>query len=369
MRTNGRAWIAVAALSTLLLPAVGSVAGTQQRLEDAQSQLDRIRDRISTRSSQAASLDDEIDSLNAEILGLRTEISKLDSQIDDIEWAVRSQQAKIDNTQAEIDTIEEAAVAQAIALYKSAETEAIDALLDSASLSELDARAAMLGVAAEQNTGALVRYSRLRAEIEAQQQDLFNKKAELDAARRVQARLLAESRSLHARLATKLASVEDELGNLYQQEGDLEAQAAALTGELQALQAKRAVTALGTSAQGFIWPLNGAITSYYGERWGRMHTGIDIDGYTGQPVVAAKAGRVVMASAYSGYGNAVIIDHGGGIATLYAHLSAFDVSSGEDVAQGTIVGLVGCTGSCTGDHLHFEVRVNGSPVDPLPYLP
>ncbi len=127
--------------------------------------------------------------------------------------------------------------------------------------------------------------------------------------------------------------------------------------------------ALGTSSAGYIWPLNGAVTSYYGPRWGSMHTGIDIDGVTGQPVVASKAGSVIMAGSYSGYGNAVIVDHGGGYQTLYAHLSSFAVSSGQSVGQGQTVGAVGCTGSCTGDHLHFEVRVNGSPTDPMQYLP
>jgi len=100
-----------------------------------------------------------------------------------------------------------------------------------------------------------------------------------------------------------------------------------------------------------------------------MHTGIDIDGTSGQPVVASKAGRVIVASYYGGYGNAVVIDHGGGVTTLYGHMSNFNVSNGQSVSQGAVVGYVGCTGSCTGDHLHFEVRVNGSPQDPLNYLP
>jgi murein DD-endopeptidase MepM/ murein hydrolase activator NlpD len=100
-----------------------------------------------------------------------------------------------------------------------------------------------------------------------------------------------------------------------------------------------------------------------------MHTGIDIDGYSGQPIVAAKDGVVVLAEYYSGYGNAVVIDHGGGYATPYGHMSRFAVRNGQSVEQGEIIGYVGCTGSCTGDHLHFEVRINGDPVDPMPYLP
>ena len=126
---------------------------------------------------------------------------------------------------------------------------------------------------------------------------------------------------------------------------------------------------LPVSDFGFAWPLDGPITSPYGPRWGRIHTGIDIDGVTGEPIIASAGGRVVLSSYYSGYGNAVIIDHGNGFSTLYGHLSSLDVGVGDEVEQGQVVGAVGCTGNCTGDHLHFEIRIDGVPLDPLPYLP
>jgi murein DD-endopeptidase MepM/ murein hydrolase activator NlpD len=119
----------------------------------------------------------------------------------------------------------------------------------------------------------------------------------------------------------------------------------------------------------FMWPLDGPITSYFGPRGSEFHPGIDIDGVTGDPVVAAASGRVLFAGQMTGYGNAIIIDHGGGIASLYGHLSRIDVHVGRQVDMGTTIGAVGCTGYCTGSHLHFEIRVNGSPVDPLPFLP
>jgi virulence factor Mce-like protein len=120
---------------------------------------------------------------------------------------------------------------------------------------------------------------------------------------------------------------------------------------------------------GFQWPIKGAITSPFGQRGSEFHEGLDIDGETGDPIGAAAAGTVVMASPFSGYGNAVIIDHGHGITTLYGHMSAFAVSAGDRVLQGQTLGAVGSTGHSTGSHLHFEIRVNGVPVDPLPYLP
>lgn len=119
----------------------------------------------------------------------------------------------------------------------------------------------------------------------------------------------------------------------------------------------------------FMWPLDGPITSYFGPRDGGFHPGIDIDGETGDPVLAAASGRVAYAGTINGYGNAVIINHGHGLATLYGHLSRIDVHDGQRVTIGAVVGAVGCTGNCTGSHLHFEVRLNGVPVDPLPYLP
>ncbi|MPZ68498.1 MAG: MCE family protein [Actinobacteria bacterium] len=118
-----------------------------------------------------------------------------------------------------------------------------------------------------------------------------------------------------------------------------------------------------------IWPLRGPITSVFGPRDDRMHEGIDIDGATGSPVIAAAEGTVIRADYYADYGNTVVVDHGDGMATLYAHLSGFAVRAGDVIEQGDVLGLVGCTGSCTGDHLHFEVRINATPVDPLLYLP
>lgn len=116
------------------------------------------------------------------------------------------------------------------------------------------------------------------------------------------------------------------------------------------------------------WPTTGPVTSPFGQRWGRMHTGIDIGAPEGAPIVAAAAGTVIVAGWADGYGNTVAIDHGGGIATLYGHQSSIAVAVGQQVAAGQVVGAVGSTGRSTGPHLHFEVRVNGTPVDPLGYL-
>jgi murein DD-endopeptidase MepM/ murein hydrolase activator NlpD len=123
-----------------------------------------------------------------------------------------------------------------------------------------------------------------------------------------------------------------------------------------------------SGAPHFIWPVSGPITSPFGMRWGKLHPGIDIGVPTGTPVHAAAAGKVVWCGWMSGYGNFVVLDHGGGFATAYGHNSSVAVHCGEEVAQGQVVAYSGCTGFCTGPHVHFEVRVNGTPVDPLAYL-
>jgi murein DD-endopeptidase MepM/ murein hydrolase activator NlpD len=122
------------------------------------------------------------------------------------------------------------------------------------------------------------------------------------------------------------------------------------------------------SASGLIWPVSGPVTSPFGYRWGRLHAGIDIGVPYGTPIHAAASGRVVIAGWEGGYGNYTCIDHGGGLATCYAHQSSFAVGAGASVSQGQVIGYVGNTGHSFGPHLHFEVRVNGTPVDPLGYL-
>ncbi len=115
-------------------------------------------------------------------------------------------------------------------------------------------------------------------------------------------------------------------------------------------------------------PVSGTVSSPYGPRGGRNHDGVDIAAPSGTPIRAAACGSVSLAGQQSGYGNIVCITHTNEFSTCYAHMSRFAVSQGARVQQGQVIGYVGCTGSCTGPHLHFETRVNGSAVDPMGYL-
>jgi murein DD-endopeptidase MepM/ murein hydrolase activator NlpD len=149
----------------------------------------------------------------------------------------------------------------------------------------------------------------------------------------------------------------------------LAAQSATLAAAIRDAQAGAGSAGTGTpSPAGLIWPVNGPVVSGFGMRWGRLHEGIDIAASTGTPIWAAAAGTVIHAGWLGGYGNLVVVDHGNGLATAYAHASAILVAVGQQVSQGETVSLVGSTGNSSGPHLHFEVRVNGIAVDPLLYL-
>jgi murein DD-endopeptidase MepM/ murein hydrolase activator NlpD len=175
------------------------------------------------------------------------------------------------------------------------------------------------------------------------------------------------------RLSRARSGKRESLASTRQQEQDLIAEANALAaadaqirGQLAAAQSGPADTT--PSSSGLIWPVSGPVISPFGMRWGRLHAGIDIAVSSGTPIHAAAAGAVVIAGWVGGYGNYTCIDHGGGLATCYAHQQSFAVGVGSQVSQGQVIGYSDCTGHCFGPHLHFEVRINGTPVDPLGYL-
>jgi murein DD-endopeptidase MepM/ murein hydrolase activator NlpD len=177
--------------------------------------------------------------------------------------------------------------------------------------------------------------------------------------------LVAAQQDRQALLATVEAGREEAKEDLVA----LEAAGAELEQRLRVSSAGVAPRALpAPSANGFIWPVNGPVVSGFGYRWGRMHEGVDIAAGFGTPILAAAAGTVSHAGWLGGYGNLVVVEHGGGIATAYAHQQQIYVGVGTSVAQGQQLGEVGSTGNSSGPHLHFEVRVNGSAVDPLGYL-
>ena len=171
--------------------------------------------------------------------------------------------------------------------------------------------------------------------------------------------------------ATALASTRDSRKHLEGDLAELVAANARVQSQIAAANNGTAPAAAGPvrpGSGGLIWPVNGSIVSPFGMRWGRLHAGVDIAVPAGTPIRAAKSGRVILMGWTGGYGNYTCIGHGGALSTCYAHQSRYGTSNGASVSQGQVIGYVGCTGHCFGDHLHFEVRINGAPVNPMGYL-
>ncbi|MGZ8694115.1 MAG: murein hydrolase activator EnvC family protein [Gaiellaceae bacterium] len=195
------------------------------------------------------------------------------------------------------------------------------------------------------------------------QNELLARRSGLVAARRSQQQALLSVRSNYRDDASEAAALEKVSSQLAAQ-----IQAAQAAAQHTFSPTASVTQSTPSSSSGFIWPVSGSVVSPFGWRWGRMHEGIDIGVGYGTPIRAAASGTVITAGWEGGYGNLIVIDHGGGLATAYGHQSSFAVGYGSQVSQGQVIGYVGCTGHCFGPHVHFEVRVNGAPVDPLGYL-
>lgn len=216
-----------------------------------------------------------------------------------------------------------------------------------------------------------------RSEIQGIETELAGRRDEIrQEVRRVQ-ELKAEQEALRAEVEAAIAAREDLLEGVETTKRKYVQAVREMEQESQRIRA--IIQSGGSSGSGrydgiMYWPTDGPIVSGYGWRthpiFGtrRFHSGVDIDGECGQPIWAGDKGSVVSAGWNGGYGQTIVIDHGDGLSTLYAHQSGFAVSSGQRVSRAQTIGYVGTTGWSTGCHLHFEVRINGEPVDPMPYL-
>ena len=252
-------------------------------------------------------------------------------------------------------------------------------LFGSSSLGELMSNLDMIGeimeadqrsydqyvAAREKSEQIQAEYETMLDELDVRQAELESERAELEAQIEEATQLIVD---LEAQLETDRAAYEEQLAK----EEALESEIQNMIAELERQEAANSITSTGT----YIWPLPGySPGSAYGWRihpiWGdmRFHAGEDIGAPSGTPILAADSGiATVIPDNGNGYGNYVIINHGGGRTTLYAHMSGFAVSNGASVTQGQTIGYVGSTGNSTGPHLHFEVRVNGATTDPKSYF-
>lgn len=226
-----------------------------------------------------------------------------------------------------------------------------------------------------ENSNRLIRsFTDARQTLKEREADLAVERAAVDVETQTVSALRVEQAAAASSASAEESAEAASLAKIRSRKAEFTRQLAVLQAESDRIAASLRGRSIGARPGRLVRPADGAISSTFGTRvhpiFGdtRMHSGIDFASPMGAPVRAAASGTVVSASYQSGYGNAVVINHGGGVATLYAHLSAFSVREGQTVTASMRIASVGSTGYSTGPHLHFEVRVNGVPVDPLGWL-
>lgn len=360
-------WFCAAALAGLLVasPGLAEAAGESARLEDVKKELAVIRKRLDAAKGEARTVRAQVSALDKQIAGLNNDINAGEREIAGLESEIRSAEAKIAELEERHRRAAEASSVRARSIYKAGPTSILANVFNLESMGELVRLSLWWEVAAEMDGKIMLQAARLKADLADYKEDLGRVRADL-AERKS---LLEQRRALVAGArgdrASALKSIEQEIAAQEAHLKALERESRALTA---ALRGSLSRSSGAVSRSGFIWPLNGRVTSGYGYRRGGFHSGIDIDGNTGDRIVASKAGVIVGINCGSGYGICTIIDHGDGVATLYAHMSRKAVAGGH-VERGQVIGYVGCTGHCYGSHLHFEVRVNGEPRNPMNFLP
>lgn len=350
--------------------------------------LNDLRDKQSSVSAQEGASEIQLELVKGDLSDLQIEIAKLDDEIITLELEVDSLDEKttsltndINKNQNDINILEKEYTEQKklldrrlISMYKTSDTQYLDVLLNSSSITEFISRYYFIEKVVDADTNLLNNVSSKRKELESKKLILENQKSELSEARssvekkRVSLSNMSVVKNSYIRqLTDEQKKLQDEISE-YQK-------------ALKQIEADLSEISLDSIGADYIggdmrWPVPGysRITSKFGMRTHpitgvyKLHSGVDIGAPKGTNFIAAADGVVVKAYYNRAYGNMVMIDHGGGVVTLYAHGSSIEVKVGDTVRQGQTVLKVGHTGYATGDHAHFEVRINGEYKNPLNYV-
>lgn len=349
-----------------LVAAVPAGASHPDQLRETRRELRAARARLSRLVQSDRQLSSLIHSLASQLATTRVRLADARDNLAELQAGIRTEQRRLERLRRMRSRRGEAMQGRVRQLYILGPGYSLESLFASASYDDFFARSAMLDFMNRRDRETVEEIAKLRHDSLKAREALVRER--LRAARvrdhiaereSIQSEILAAKEEAESRLDSQISAERSEVISLAAEQARIEA----------FIRSAGSVSTGAVSRRGFVWPIRGAITSDYGPRHGGFHTGIDIDCETGDSIGASKRGRVIATGWQGGYGNAVIIDHGDGVSTLYAHMSSIYVNSGQDVAQRRKVGACGATGNASGDHLHFEVRINGEHTDPKPFLP
>ncbi|GEA14735.1 MAG: hypothetical protein PWR22_2394 [Moorella sp. (in: firmicutes)] len=376
MRNKITAWLMLAFFALGMLPAYGAT------LDELKKQQQQIQQNIEEKQKLLEQKNDEGEALLRQLQQLEQEIKEKEAQIARLDRELAAAQEKVRKVTAELQQAEAAQEKRMDILrrrlkdiYQVGQVNYLEVLLHSTSLEDFLVRMELLSKIAQGDI-------KLVQEIKAEKEKIAARKAELEAERDKIAQLRRQADGERVQLASRqesrrqlLAQVEAEKKRVAAALDEMEALARQIAAKIRAEQAKSKRQLSPEGTKGMLWPLPGytAISSPFGWRihpllkTRRFHDGVDLPAPAGTEIIAPLDGQVISTGYLGGYGNHIVIDHGGGLSTMYAHLSAILVRDGQEVKKGQVIGRVGSTGWSTGPHLHFMVLLQGEPTNPMNY--
>ncbi|MDP2711700.1 MAG: peptidoglycan DD-metalloendopeptidase family protein [Solirubrobacteraceae bacterium] len=391
--------VALPLLLWAVLPLPSAGQSKQQELQELQSKINDARSKIGKKRGTERALNAEIAGYDRRIKRLQGRITTLQvrqqrvqvdldakrSELESLRGDLRGERARLVRLRARLTETRTQLRKRLVEIYKAEPPDIVTVVLNSDGFTDLLERSEFIkrisdqdrkivtivrdakadSTASEKRLAKLERRQRtVTAIVEKRRDEISDVRMELVGTR------VGYTRTKDGKAAA-LSNVRSERKQLESHVSGLEAASRKIAGQLNAAQGQYAGELPRRGSGSMIWPVNGALTSPFGPRWGRLHAGIDIGAAEGTPIHAADSGRVVLmqsTAASGGYGNYTCVQHTSTMSTCYAHQSRFSTSLGASVSRGQVIGAVGNTGNSFGAHLHFEVRVNGSPVNPMGYL-
>lgn len=378
MKISGRGKALNLVLSLLISLSVTGTAladDLEDQLADLQRQAEEQQAKTNEASAKVENVSERLRQIQEELRVATAEYKEVKGQLDSVEDKISDNTELLEKTEADLKVKNKKLQQRVRDIYINGQISYVDVLFGAKDFADLMTRMDVLKRIIKHDYDLIMKVKEEKATVENTRAQLEKDKAEAEV-------LVADAQAKKAKVEDKESEQQVLLDQaIYDRDTSerMYEEIMAASQEVANMIRRSQMSSAGYSgapagAGGMIWPISGPITSEFGWRThpifgtARFHSGLDIGGDYGMPIYAAASGTVIYAGWISGYGNAVIIDHGGGVTTLYGHNDSLNVSEGENVAQGQVIAMCGSTGNSTGPHCHFEVRENGEPVSPYGYL-
>lgn len=378
MKISGRGKALNLALSLLISLSVTGTAladDLEDQLADLQRQAEEQQAKTNEASAKVENVSERLRQIQEELRVATAEYKEVKGQLDSVEDKISDNTELLQKTEADLKVKNKKLQQRVRDIYINGQISYVDVLFGAKDFADLMTRMDVLKRIIKHDYDLIMKVKEEKATVENTRAQLEKDKAEAEV-------LVTDAQAKKAKVEDKESEQQVLLDQaIYDRDTSerMYEEIMAASQEVANMIRRSQMSYAGYSgapagAGGMIWPISGPITSEFGWRThpifgtARFHSGLDIGGDYGMPIYAAASGTVIYAGWISGYGNAVIIDHGGGVTTLYGHNDSLNVSEGENVAQGQVIAMCGSTGNSTGPHCHFEVRENGEPVSPYGYL-